>query len=114
MLAGLWRAASAWCDAKVGRRLPGVDRNSEGDSDFRRLTQAWRRRFRDAARLGADYDAYGVIQGGSPGSLGDINGAVLNFRKALATDGAMLKVNPIGEDAKRAIEGNCIHRTNRT
>jgi serine/threonine protein kinase len=59
--------------------------------------------------LGSEYDAYGVIQGGSPGSMGDIDGALASFRKAIAVNEAMLKIDPHNDDAKRALEKNYIH-----
>jgi len=59
--------------------------------------------------LGADYDVFGVIQGGSPGSLGDLDGAFLSYRKALAADEAMLRIDPASEVAQNAIEIDCIH-----
>jgi tetratricopeptide (TPR) repeat protein len=61
------------------------------------------------SELAEDYDASGVIQGGSPGSLGDSDGGVLSFRKALATNEALLRINPLNEETKRAIERNNIH-----
>jgi tetratricopeptide (TPR) repeat protein len=61
------------------------------------------------SELAADYDAYGLIQGGSPGSLGDVDGAAVNFGKAVAINEALLRNNPLGEDTKGALERNYVH-----
>jgi non-specific serine/threonine protein kinase/serine/threonine-protein kinase len=58
------------------------------------------------AELGNDYDVAGIIESGS---LGDLGGAVLSFRKAIAVNGALLKSDPRDEDARRALEINYVH-----
>lgn len=59
--------------------------------------------------LGADYDVGGIIQGGSPASLRDVDGAVTSFRKAVANNQALLRLDPHNEDARRALEINYVH-----
>jgi non-specific serine/threonine protein kinase/serine/threonine-protein kinase len=61
------------------------------------------------SELGADYDATGLIQAESPASLGDLQGAVLSFRKAIAGNEVLLRINPHSEDTQRALEINYVH-----
>jgi serine/threonine protein kinase/tetratricopeptide (TPR) repeat protein len=86
--------------------LVNIQKATQVSEDMLKRTPGNREALRE---LGFDYEAYGMIQGGSPASLGDLDGALRSFQKALATDEARLKIDPHSEDIKRAIEIDYVH-----
>jgi tetratricopeptide (TPR) repeat protein len=90
-------AAAALAEIRKATEI-SEDLRKSGASDFETLHE-----------LGSDYDAYGLIQGGSPGSMNDADGALLSFREALAADEAALTIDPRSDLARNAIGVDYIH-----